>query len=129
LALVCDAPAHFKQWVWHLSTTKRPFHYIIRSVTTSSSCWCDVCRRWYDYLSPVGLSCFFFPLSSPEKYSLVLFVVAISNLDVILLIFNFCSWPFVKVLFFLIHHSISICHIFILIWSLFFISIFFLALL
>jgi hypothetical protein len=56
---------------------------------------------------------FFFSLSSLEDYSLTLFVVGISTLVLILLIFNFYSWPFYRsFICFQFHSSISIYHIF-----------------
>jgi len=54
-----------------------------------------VCRRWCFFI-------FFFYLFSLKSYRLIIFVVNISTLFLILLIFNFVLGPFVKQYLFLI---------------------------
>ena len=107
LGSACDTSPH----------QKMPSYCIIRCVAASSSCWSDVCRRWWAFLfSSV------FSLSSLKNYSLAIFVVVISTLVLIHLISNFFSCPFRRnFTCFQFHHSILILYIlFFLIWSSFF---------
>jgi hypothetical protein len=74
-----------------------------------SSLFYDKCLQWWSDLFLVGH--FFF--SHPhEKYSLTFFVVSISTLVIILLIFNFWFWPLCRsFICFQFHPSIPIYHI------------------
>jgi hypothetical protein len=98
--------------------TKKPFNHVVGSTVAFYFSWCGACWRQWSDLSSVNFLLFFF--SSPSKLHVVLFVVDISTRP-ILLIFNFYSWFFVKVLFvfnfvnqfqFDIYYFFSICSLF-----------------